>query len=184
MSPTRRLVALRCARVSTVPLRLLALLVVLTTACVRRPPEQPLAVRIWPDALGDARRAVAAGSYPAADTTLARFARSYEGSEQAGESLFLLALFRLDPGNRGTTPRDAVRAFDAYLASPGGPPRAEEARALRRLAARLDSLSQAPVAARAATPARDEEMQKLRDELTKTTDELERIKRRLAQPRP
>ena len=161
---------------------LLAAIVLFAAGCIRRPADEPVAVRIWPDALGDARRAVAAGSYPAADSTLARFARSYEGTEQARESLVLLALFRLDPGNRGATARDAIRAFDAYLALPGTSPRAEEARALRRLAVRIDSLGQA--ARPAATPSRDEEVQKLRDELARANDELERIKRRLAQPRP
>lgn len=154
-----------------------------TAACVRRPQEPPIAVQVWPDASGDARRAVAAGAYPTADTTLARFARSYDGSEQASESLFLLALFRLDPKNTGATRRDAIRALDAYLALPAFTPHAEEARALRRLAMHLDSLSQpAPAAAAAAVSA--EELQKLRDDLKRTTDELDRIKRRLAQPRP
>ncbi|HEX6058791.1 MAG TPA: hypothetical protein VFZ11_07205, partial [Gemmatimonadaceae bacterium] len=91
--------------------------------------------------------------------------------------------FRLDPRNTAAAPRDAVRAFDAYLALADSVPHAVEARSLRRLALRLDSLSQ-PVAAKPAEPARDEELQKLRDSLTRTTDELERIKRRLAQPRP
>lgn len=152
-------------------------------ACIRRPPEEPIAVRIWPDASGDARRAVAAGAFPTADTTLARFARQYSGSPQAQESLFLLALFRLDPRNTTASPRDAVRAFDAYLATDSAT-HAVEARSLRRLALRLDSLSQPAVTAKAAEPIRDEELQKLRDSLTRATEELERIKRRLAQPRP
>lgn len=190
VGPAARSVMRRCdgvgrrmcaSRFSTVTASL-AVVVLFASGCIRRPADEPVAVRIWPDALGDARRAVAAGSYPAADSSLARFARSYEGTEEARESLFLLALFRLDPGNRGASARDAVRAFDAYLALPGASPRAEEARALRRLAVRLDSLGQAP--ARPATPTRDEEMQKLRDELARANDELERIKRRLAQPRP
>lgn len=161
----------------------LVMALLLAAGCIRRPPEEPIAVRLWPDALGDAKRAVAAGAYPTADTTLARFARQYSGSAQAGESLFLLALFRLDPRNTSAAPRDAVRAFDAYLALSDSVPHAVEARSLRRLALRLDSLSQ-PVAAKPAEPARDDELQKLRDSLTRTTDELERIKRRLAQPRP
>ncbi len=158
--------------------------VLLLAACIRRPPEEPIAVRIWPDALGDARRAVAAGAYPTADTTLARFARQYSGTEQAQESLFLMALFRLDPRNTTASPRDAVRAFDAYLATPDSAAHATEARTLRRLALRLDSLSQPAAKPVAAEPARDEEIQKLRDSLNRTTEELERIKRRLAQPRP
>ena len=165
---------------------LLTLAALLATACIRRPAEEPIALRIWPDALGDARAAVAAGAYPTADTTLARFARQYTGSEQAQESLFLLALFRLDPRNTAASPRDAVRAFDAYLASTDSLPRATEARTLRRLAVRLDSLSQAVAmkAAEPVPPTREDEIQKLRDSLKSTTDELERIKRRLAQPRP
>ena len=175
--------SLRATRVRPGGVPLLVLAVLLTVGCVGRPREEPIALRIWPDALGDARRAVAAGAYPTADTTLARFARQYRGSEQAQESLFLLALFRLDPRNTSATPRDAVRAFDAYLAGTDSVARATEARTLRRIALRLDSLSQ-PVAVKAAEPPREEEIQKLRDSLTRTTDELERIKRRLAQPRP
>lgn len=163
---------------------LLVLAALLGTACVRRPSEEPIALRLWPDASGDARRAVAAGAFPTADTTLARFARQYSGSEQAKESLFLLGLFRLDPRNTTATPRDAVRAFDAYLAGTDSGARATEARTLRRLALRLDTLSQPAAAVKPAEPPREEEIQKLRDSLTRTTDELERIRRRLAQPRP
>lgn len=152
------------------------------TACIRRPPEEPIALRVWPDALGDARRAIAAGSYASADTTLARFARAYGDSEQARESMFMLALFRLDPKNSDATPADAVRALDTYLSMDGDLPRAQEAHALKRLAVRLDSLAQRP--ARPAEPNREEELVKLREELKRTTDELDRIKRRLAQPRP
>ena len=155
----------------------------LVTSCIRRPPEEPVAVRIWPDAAGDARRAVAAGAFPTADTTLARFARQYSGSVQAQESLFLLALFRLDPRNTTASPRDAVRAFDAYLATDSAA-HATEARSLRRLALRLDSLAQPAPVAKATEPSRDDEIQKLRDSLTRATEELDRIKRRLAQPRP
>ena len=171
---------------ATLAMRAVGLLAALlvTSGCIRRPAEEPVAVQIWPDAEGDARRAVAAGAYPTADTTLARFARQYSGTVQAQESLFLLALFRLDPRNTSASPRDAVRAFDAYLASHDSVTHAVEARALRRLAVRLDSLTQPSAAAKPAEPARDEEIEKLRDSLTRTTDELERIKRRLAQPRP
>ena len=46
------------------------------------------------------------------------------------------------------------------------------------------ALAQKPDEAPVGAKSRDEEVQKLRDELQATKDELERIKRRLAAPKP
>jgi hypothetical protein len=155
-------------------------------ACVQPPRSEPLPARLWPQAFLEARQAAEAGQFAAADSVLSRFARTYDRSAEAWESLYWRALLRLDPRNLAANPQDAIRALDAYLAEGDSLPRHGEVRILRRLAVRLDSLSQppaAPAAAAAADP-RDAEIERLKAELKKTVDELELIRRRLAQPRP
>lgn len=145
----------------------------------------------WPAALGNAQRAAEAGRHAEADRTLERFATDNRDAPQAAEALYWRALFALDPANRSATPRAALATLELYLARPGIAHRAE-ALVLRRTAAALDTLG-VTLARRAETPpppapaaavdrAREEEMQQLRDSLTKTSAELERIRRRLAPP--
>jgi septin family protein len=118
--------------------------------------------------------------------------------EASADSLYWRAVYNLDPSNKGGTLDSAIAFLDAYLAPPGKP-HAKEAAVLRSLArnsqqlARLDAaLQQAranadrPRERESDSKARDEEsikeIQRLKDELAKATAELERIKKRLAEP--
>ena len=108
--------------------RLLA--VVLTAAslsgCVRTPAfMQPAPARDWRAALTAARSAADAGRWSSADGHLATYASRYPESDEAHESLYWRALFRLAPGNDTSARRLAVPTLQRYLATDGGGHRTE-----------------------------------------------------------
>jgi hypothetical protein len=139
----------------------------------------------WRTVAVQAGQEVQAGRYGAADRLLADFATRYAGTDPGAEALFRRALYRLDPANSSGSIREAEAMLDVYLASPLSIPRRNDAAALRRLAAALDAR---PAVVTVTTPAsggaKDEELGRLKDELAKANAELERIKRRLAAPKP
>ena len=187
-APMRRQRGARAAVVRRLTVAGLAMMLSLAaTGCVHRPAFlQPAAQREWPAAYLAAQTAADHGAYADADKTLADFAAAHPGSPEAAESGYWRAVYKLDPANKDASTRDAIAALDRYLASsPEGTHRGE-ATTLRRIATQLLSLDRAlsekpdePTAA-----SRDEEVKKLKDELQATKDELERIKRRLAAPKP
>lgn len=146
------------------------------------PAESP-----WVGTLAAVRSAVDSGQYAVADSILTAFDRSEPDSPDASESAFWRAMLRADPHNPAFAPAEARSALEAYLASLN-PKHRTEASVMLRLVALSDSLRAAQAAHRAAADARDrareEEMQKLRDDLQRTQAELDRIKRRLASPKP
>ena len=156
------------------------------TGCVHKPAFlRPAAERDWPAAYLAAQSAADHGAYGDADKTLAEFASSHPGSIQALESGYWRAVYKLDPANKDASTKDAIAGLDKYLATPDGTHRGE-ATTLRRIAVQLQSLDKALNAPKVdeAAATRDEEVKKLRDELQATKEELERIKRRLAAPKP
>jgi hypothetical protein len=124
--------------------------------------------------------------------------RKQSPAETTADSLYWRAVTTLDPANKNGTLEAGVAYLDAYLASPGNLKHAKEAATLRSLAraaqqlARVEATLQTRVAAadnkQSDNKARDEEMvkeiQRLKDELAKANEELERIKKRLATPKP
>ena len=85
---------------------------------------------------------------------------------------------------------DAAVLLDGYLAT-GTTTHRLEAQTLRRIATALDAArsSATPIPAKTEIvkvddKSRDEELARLREELSRANAELERIKRRLAQPKP
>lgn len=183
---------MRAARTATLLVLLLG-----ASACASRPRwMQSKPARAWPETLASAQRAAAAGKYAEADRELERFSKEHGGTPQGDESVFWRALFMVDPANKDARAREAIPLLDLYLTR-SERPRHAEALVLKRTAQAIDALARAavdrqPVASLpAGTPrtapedaARDEELVKLREELARTQDELERIKRRLAAPRP
>lgn len=130
---------------------------------------------------------------------LALRSREPSKSEIAADSLYWRAVRHLDPSNRNGTLDSAIVYLDAYLACKEKLSHATEASVLRSLArnaqqlARLEAaLQQARASAdnrpRESDKGRDEEyvkeIQRLKDELAKANEELERIKKRLAAPKP
>lgn len=113
------------------------------------------------------------------------------------EAQYAKALSHLQPGHAGESLDTAITFLDAYLAYSGYVQHRPEAAALRRLAGEARELARVETAlreARAAAPAgadpaeRTEEavkeIQRLRDQLAKSNAELERIRKRLATPKP
>jgi hypothetical protein len=175
----------------------LVVAIVLIAAC-HRPAPPPTIIEVpapvlpvepspWIATLAAVRSAVDSGRFATADTILTTFERLQAGTNDANESAFWRAMLRADPRNPVFTPPDARAALEEYLASEGAQRRIEASMLLRHLAL-SDSLRTAQVAQRAAAELRDksreEELQKLREELARTQAELDRIKRRLGAPRP
>jgi hypothetical protein len=116
------------------------------------------------------------------------------------EQLYARGLSQLDPENTGGSVDSAAGLLDAYLAYDGYVMRELEARALRKLIDDARQLAKVEVALRRAAsdtasrsaspdaPSRDSaalrEIERLKDELAKANAELERIRKRLAAPRP
>ncbi|HEU4640919.1 MAG TPA: hypothetical protein VFS44_00600 [Gemmatimonadaceae bacterium] len=164
---------------------------------VRR--SMPLVARDWLSALAAAKAAAHSGHYDDADRALYDYQQRYQGTEEAREAVYWRAVFKLDPENRGGSARAAAEQLDSYLADTTSTPHRAEALVLRRLASAMDSLGQARqvtagdsdearAAAEQKAAAREEELQKqiktLKEQLDKTTAELERIKKRLTDRNP
>ena len=153
------------------------------TVAVPSPPREPP----WARTLLAVQAAVDSGQFSTADSILAAFEHVERDSPDATESAFWRAMLRADPRNPAFEPAEARRGIEAYLAAPN-PRRRTEAAVMLRMLELSDSLRAAQVAQRSAAEAhdrtRDEELQKLRDDLQRTQAELERIKRRLGSPKP
>lgn len=116
------------------------------------------------------------------------------------DSLYWTALLHLDAMNQKGSTDSALKFLDAYLARDTAQRHRLEALVLRRLARDAMQLARVEAALQQArtteparagaepAPRRDEEavkeIQRLRDELAKANEELERIKKRLAAPKP
>jgi hypothetical protein len=173
----------------------------------------PAPVRAWPGVLSRAQHSAARGEFDVADSALANFSTRYPTSGEALETSYWRALFELDPSNRAESVSGAISLLDAYLAATRPREHVLEATTLRRVAGQLDALNRlaagaiaqakdanaAAAIARALSDARietpraaaeststssDAEIKRLKDELAKANAELERIRRRLAQPPP
>jgi hypothetical protein len=184
----------------------------LLASCARFRTEHaspPPSSRAWPPALSLAQAYAARGEFAAADSALAEFAARYPGTPEALETAYWRAVYRLDPSNRDLSVESSMALLDAYLADTRPHQHGAEARTLRRIAGELDRLNRLAGNALAqqakdatSTPstrvgaaeprpegtrtapdtAAQDEIRRLRDELAKANAELERIRRRLAQP--
>ena len=167
--------------------------VLLLSACMGGQPHLDPAASAHEDfvsALLLSSDAAAAGNYGSADKALADYATQHAMSADASEVLYWRALYKLDPANPTASNRDAGVLLDSYIAT-GAARRRIEALALKRISVALETratpvttvvTAPAPRPDQSAERAKDEEIARLKDELTKANAELERIKRRLAKP--
>ena len=173
--------------------RCVPLLACLLAACsLRSAPAANLAPTPqteYPALLAQASQEASAGRFNTADRLLTDFSAHYPASGEAVESMYWRALYKLDPSNANGSMREAAVLLDSYLTSANAAHRAEaltmrrivtavEARAAARTEVGPKPVADAPVADKA----KDDEIARLKDELAKTTAELDRIKKRLAQP--
>ena len=152
-------------------------------------PVEPTAQSEWPAVYARVMADANESRTGDADRALTAFAQRYPGSPEAAEVTYWRALLKLDPANAAAV-RESITMLESYLASaPAGAHRAE-AGVLRRLGLALEQRNAALAAippaatARPDDKARDDEIARLRDELSKANAELDRIRRRLARPRP
>jgi hypothetical protein len=176
----------------TSSLSLVGLLVLSACGMIHRTLPIPDPRTEWADALAQADREALAGRFGVADRVLADFAERHPTLHESYNALFWRAFYKLDPANTTATPREAQLLLDSYLSASVSVSHRGAATSLRRIAIALDrpaagAVAGAPSPSSAATPSdrsRDEEVARLKDELAKANAELERIKRRVATPKP
>ena len=130
---------------------------------------------------------VDAGDYSGADRILSDFALKTKGTPDAIEIAFWRALYMVDPNNKTASMNDGVRALDIYLNTKGATRYRGEALVLKRTAQTVLALRTTALAPRVSGRdtvfvTREDEIAALKDQLAKANAELERIKKRLANP--
>lgn len=188
--------------------------VLLVTGCARGPGfMQPAPARDWRTTLSEARTAADSARWGTADQRLEEYSLRHPGTIEAHETLYWRGLFRLAPGNDSVSRTLAVPTLQRYLSAPGGAHRTEarlllafaerqaalvaEAAAREReiadVRAALGRAQDRPAASAGSSttggseaPSRNlaGEVERLRAELARANQELERIRRRLATERP
>jgi hypothetical protein len=183
---------------------------VLTTGCVN-PPRfmQPIPVREFNTAIGNARAAAAAGQWAIADRILGTFIERHPRTKEAHEALYWRGLYRLAPTNDSTAHAFAIPTLEQYLLWPDAEHRveaqivldlarsyvhlqrraAEQERQIAEIREALGRVQERPAtpSAEPAAPAERglvQEVERLKAELARANQELERIRRRLAGQRP
>ena len=138
-------------------------------------------------AVAAADKRVDGGDYSGADRILADFALKARGTPEGTEIAFWRALYMVDPKNGTASMAEGVRALDIYLGTPGATQYRSEALVLKRTAQTVLALRTAQAAPRVTGRdtvfvTREDEIIALKDQLAKANAELERIKKRLANP--
>lgn len=125
--------------------------------------------------------------------------RSQERAEAASDSIYWSAIAQLVPSNKNGSRDTAITLLDAYLKSAANRKHLTEATTLLALARDAQQLAKVQAALAQArsevressgassTPANEgtvKEIERLRAELARANEELERIKKRLATPPP
>lgn len=168
---------------------LLALAVVAPAACTKtRPSPAPAPAQAYAAVLNTAEERVREGDHAGADRILADFAIKRQGTEEATEISFWRALYMVDPANKRTSIPEGIRALDIYLATPGTRWYRAQAEVLRRTAQSVQALRNAAqaqpriVGRDTVYVSREEEIAALKDQLARANAELDRIRKRLANP--
>jgi len=161
----------------------------IAAACAKQPAAAPAPIPAvgFAGAVEAARQKVEASDYVGADRILAEYALRVQGTPAAGEISFWRAMYIVDPANRTASFAQGIRALDIYLATEGALWYRPQAEVLRRTALVIQSVRQAQAPRQVngrdtVFVSREEEIASLRDQLAKANAELERIKRRLANP--
>ena len=157
-------------------------------ACAKQPAASaPRPAAEFAGAIESARQKVDSGDYPGADRVLADYALLHQGKAEAREIAFWRAMYIVDPANKTGSIAQGIKALDIYLASLGPIWYRPQAEVLRRTALVIQQSKQGQLARQingrdTVAMSREEEVAALRDQLAKATAELERIKKRLANP--
>ena len=166
----------------------LTVIALVFAACAKQPAvTAPTPAAGFANAIEGARQKVDAGDYAAADRILSEYALRVPGTAEAREISFWRAMYIVDPANRTASIAQGIRALDIYLASEGSLWYRPQAEVMRRAALVIQAVRQAQVPKQVngrdtVFISREEEVAALRDQLAKATAELDRIKKRLANP--
>ena len=166
----------------------LAAIALVVAGCGKQPVvTAPTPAAGFANAIDAAREKVDAGDYVGADRVLSEYALRVPGTAEAREVSFWRAMYIVDPANRTASIAQGIRALDIYLASEGNLWYRPQAEVLRRTALVIQAVRQAQVPKQVngrdtVFISREEEVAALRDQLAKATAELDRIKKRLANP--
>jgi hypothetical protein len=161
---------------------------VAVAACSRgKPAPAPAPISAFDAAVSAAGKRVDDGDYSGADRILADYALKTKGTQDAAEISFFRALYMIDPKNKASSMDAGVRALNIYLNSAGARRYRTEAEILKRTAQTVQSLrtvTQGPkvIGRDTVYVTREDEIAVLKDQLAKANAELERIKKRLANP--
>jgi hypothetical protein len=165
-----------------------ALVAVAIAACTKVPAgKAPEPATAFTSVIQSADKRVSVGDYAGADRILADFALKQKGTNDATEIAFWRALYMIDPSNRTASMGDGIRALDIYLTTDGASLYKAEALVLKRTAQTVMALRSAQQTAKVVGRDtvfvnREDEIAGLKDQLAKANAELERIKKRLANP--
>jgi hypothetical protein len=113
----------------------------------------PAASDDWPPTIALAQAHATRGEFDVADSLLTAFATRYAGSQEALETAYWRALFKLDPSNKSGSVTTAIASLDGYLAAGRRRAHLTEAMTLRRAAAQIAELDK--LAASAMSQAHD-----------------------------
>ncbi len=171
-------------------LRYLGVCLAFTAGCSSRQPEvaKPPAPAVgYAGAVETAARRVDAGDYAGADRVLSQFALANKGTPDGNEIAFWRALYMVDPSNKNSSVAEGLRAIDIYLANPASKTYRSQAQVVRRTAMAMQALrtqqQMTKVVGRDTVyVTREDEIAGLKDQLAKANAELDRIKKRLANP--
>jgi hypothetical protein len=170
-------------------LKYLAVCVAFTAGCSHKPEvaKPPAPAILFENAVQNAGKRVDAGDYTGADRVLSDFALAHKGTPEGNEIAFWRALYMIDPSNKNASVAEGIRAMDIYLSNPASKMYRAQGQAIKRVA----QLTQSLRAQQAATKVvgrdtvyvtREDEIAGLKDQLAKANAELDRIKKRLANP--
>ena len=164
---------------------------IVSQACARSPEAKISAPTPAPEAylnaLAAADKRVDNGDYSGADRILSDFALKARGTPEGTEVAFWRALYMVDPKNGTASMAEGVRALDIYLNTDGAKAYRSQAIVLKRTAQTVLALRTEKATARVTGRdtvyvTREDEIIALKDQLAKANAELDRIKKRLANP--
>jgi hypothetical protein len=164
-------------------------LVGLMAACSHRPEpaKAPSPQTGYSAVIDAASKRVEVGDYIGADRILAQFAIDNKGTPEAQEIPFWRALYMIDPSNKNASVAEGLKAIDIYLANPAAKWYRPQAQVVKRTATTIQSLRSQQLATKVVGRdtvyvTREDEIASLKDQLAKANAELDRIKKRLANP--
>lgn len=168
----------------------MAVCVALAVGCSSGRPEAatpPAPITAFSGAVETAAKRVASGDYAGADRVLSAFALANKGTPEGNEIAFWRALYMVDPSNKNASVAEGLRAIDIYLANPASTAYRSQALVVKRTAMAMQALrtqqQMTKVVGRDTVyVTREDEIAGLKDQLAKANAELDRIKKRLANP--